>query len=242
MSAPLLDDITELQSRLERPIYAVILSHRNPDGDALGSSLALMHYLRKLQHTSDVIVPSEYPKVFEYLPDVSGISIYDLDKEGVLDKIAKADILFCLDFNSLDRVDPLAEAITESKAYKCMIDHHLDPEPFADWYMSDPAASSTCELVYRFIEGRDHVSMIDVAVGTCIFTGMVTDTGSFKYATNPEVYRISSKLKKVGVDDYMINDQIFNSWTHRQLYTDDRGHGGCCIHQRDATWRDKTLL
>ena len=99
-----------------------------------------------------------------------------------------------------------------------MIDHHLDPEPFADWYMSDTTASSTCELIYQFIEALGHAPhLINNDIATCLFTGILTDTGSFKYGTNPEVYRIASELKKLGVDDYQINDAIFNSWTRRQM-------------------------
>ena len=213
----ILDDIQELSLKLAHPKSIVILSHRNPDGDALGSSLGLKLYLDGLGQQCTVILPSEYPAVFDYLPQVNSVMIYDGDKERCIDKINEAELLFCLDFNGLDRVDPLAPLITESRAYKMMIDHHLDPEPFADWYMSDPEASSTSELVYRFIEQRGHASSISIACANCLFTGILTDTGSFKYATNPTVYRIASHLKALGLDDYMINDQIFNSWTQRQM-------------------------
>jgi len=155
--------------------------------------------------------------VFKYLPGVDEAIIYDLQADKVKSSIEMAEIIFCLDFNSLDRIDPLALTINEAKGYKVMIDHHMDPEPFADWYLSDTASSSTCELVYRWIESLDKKDLVTQDMATCIFTGILTDTGSFKYATNPEVYRIASELKTLGVDDYQINDNIFNSWTKRQM-------------------------
>ncbi len=213
-----MDPIEDIKAKLNTPSNIAIITHRNPDGDAIGSSIALKLYLQKSAHKCDVILPSEYPSVFNYLPDLSEVSVFDLDRDRARHILKHADMIFCLDFNSLDRIDPLALEINESTAYKAMIDHHIDPEPFADWYMSDTESSSTCELVYRFIElmgDADQAISLDIA--TCIFTGIVTDTGSFKYATNPEVYRIASELKKRGVDDYQINDYIFNSWTGRQM-------------------------
>ncbi len=213
-----MDDINEIKSKLSLPSNIAIITHRNPDGDAIGSSLALKLFLELFGHRCTVILPSEYPAVFKYLPSLDSVSVFDLNQDEVRSSLSHADIIFCLDFNGLDRIDPLALNITESIAYKAMIDHHLDPEPFADWYMSDTASSSTCELIYRFIEALGHAPhMINKDIATCLFTGILTDTGSFKYGTNPEVYRIASELKKLGVDDYMINDAIFNSWTHRQM-------------------------
>ncbi|MEL6389908.1 MAG: bifunctional oligoribonuclease/PAP phosphatase NrnA [Bacteroidota bacterium] len=212
-----MDDITELQNKWSTPTNVVLISHRNPDGDALGSCLALYHFLQSHGHNCTPIVPSEYPSVFSYLPGIERVGVYDNNRAELKSKIKAAELIFCLDFNSLDRIDPLASMIQSSKAYKVVVDHHLDPEPFADWYFSDTAASSTCELVFRLIERISGVQDITLDMATCLFTGILTDTGSFKYATNPEVYRIASELKGIGVDDYSINDYIFNSWTHRQM-------------------------
>ena len=213
-----MDDIQEIKGKLSLPSNIAIITHRNPDGDAIGSSLALKLFLEHFGHNCKVILPSEYPNVFTYLPELKSVTIFDLQQDKVRSILKHADVIFCLDFNGLDRIDPLAPEIMESKAYKAMIDHHLDPEPFADWYFSDTSSSSTCELIYRFIEVLGHApGMVTQDIATCIFTGILTDTGSFKYGTNPEVYRISAELKKIGVDDYMINDAIFNSWTHRQM-------------------------
>ena len=212
-----MDDISIIKSKLAIPSGIAIITHRNPDGDAIGSSLALKLFLEQFGHHCSVLLPSEYPAIFHYLPKIDSVSIFDINQQEVRSKLDNADIIFCLDFNGLDRIDPLALDINESKAYKAMIDHHLDPEPFADWYFSDTAASSTCELVYRFIEEWGKADSVTKDLATCLFTGILTDTGSFKYSTNPNVYRIAAELKKVGVDDYAINDYIFNSWTHRQM-------------------------
>lgn len=213
-----MDNIQDIIDKLKSPSNIAIITHRNPDGDAIGSSLGLKLFLDQGAHKCDVVLPSEFPKVFHYLPEIDDVTVYDLQKDKTKQILKHADIIFCLDFNSLDRIDPLALDINESGAYKVMIDHHIDPEPFADWYMSDTESSSTCELIYRFIELLDDKNKsISVDMATCLFTGILTDTGSFKYATNPEVYRIASELKKIGVDDYQINDNIFNSWTARQM-------------------------
>lgn len=212
-----MDNIADIKNRLRTPSNVVILAHRNPDGDAIGSCLALRLFLEQFGQHCHILLPSEYPEVFHYLPTVDDIVIYDLQKEQGRNLLAHAEVIYCLDFNSLDRIDPLAVYITESSAYKVLIDHHLDPEPFADWYFSDIESSSTCELIFRLIESLDAKERITLDIATCIFTGILTDTGSFKYATNPTVYRIAAELKKIGLDDYAINDHIFNSWSLRQM-------------------------
>ena len=210
-------EIQELQKRLATPKPIAIITHRNPDGDAIGSSLAMKFFLEKYGHTCKVILPSEYPVIFEYMPRIHEAIIYDQEKNKAIDALAEAEIIFCLDFNGLDRVDTLGPYVQDAKAFKALIDHHIDPEPFADYYMSDTSASSTCELVYRFINELDEIKKMDLDIATCLFTGLITDTGSFTYATNPNVFRVAADLKEMGVDDYSLNDYIFNSWTERQL-------------------------
>jgi phosphoesterase RecJ-like protein len=199
------------------PKYISILSHRNPDGDAIGSSLGLYHYLVQMGHTVRVVLPSDYPLAFEWMPEVEDITIFDSNQERCRDIIAKSDVIFCLDFNSLDRIDKLGEAVHWRKVPKVLIDHHLDPENFADFLISDTSASSTCELVYQFICDLGDKSMITPNVAECLYTGMMTDTGSFKYATNPRLFRQCAELKELGLDDYRIQDSIFNSQTEKQL-------------------------
>ncbi len=210
-------DIQDLKAWLELPRDIVILSHRNPDGDAIGSSLGLAMYLRKKFHKVQVIFPSEYPVVFEYLDHVKDILIYDLKPNESKQAVEKADTIFCLDFNGLDRIDKLGEGVQFSKAKKILIDHHLDPEPFSDYEFLDTTASSTSELVYLWIKEMGDIDMADVRIGEALFTGLITDTGSFKYNTRPMTFRIAADLKELGVDDFYLQDQIFNALKSKHL-------------------------
>ena len=225
-----MDDLLNIKLLLTLPQDVVILSHRNPDGDAVGSSFGLYHFLKKLSHKVSVIFPSEFPSFFDFLPDVNNALIFDLKQDECRDLIGKASIVFCLDFNSLERIDKLAESVQNSKAKKIMIDHHLDPEPFADFYVSETAASSTSELVYKFIIdlGFDH--FIDLNIGDCLFTGIITDTGSFKYGTRPYTYDVAASLKAKGVDDYYLQNAIHNNLEEKNL----RLLGHCLINRMEV--------
>ncbi len=129
----------------------------------------------------------------------------------------KADIIFCLDFNSLDRIDRFGLDVMASRAVKILIDHHIDPEPFADHIISKTEASSTAELVYDFLVDNSLEKYIDVQIAEALYTGILMDTGSFRYATNPHVFEIAAALKKMGMDDYMLQIRLFNSMTEKQL-------------------------
>lgn len=210
-------DIKDIKELIAFPKNIAIITHRNPDGDALGSSLGLKGYLQHYNHNVSVILPSEYPNNFHFLHGVEDCIVYDLTQEKAVDCLKNADIIFCLDFNGLDRVDKLGIVIDESNAKKILIDHHLDPEPFPDYVMSDIKASSTCELVHRFINELGDLDKINAHIGQALFTGIITDTGSFKYSTNASTYNVASDLKERGVDDYTLQDQIFNTLTEKQL-------------------------
>jgi bifunctional oligoribonuclease and PAP phosphatase NrnA len=213
----MMDKLNDLKTLLAIPKDIVITTHRNPDGDAIGSSLGLFHFLIKNGHTVHVITPSEYPEAFSWMPAVNDITIYDLDPERSKELVERADIIFCLDFNSLDRIDKLGDLIAPTKSEKVMIDHHLYPEGFADFLLSDTSASSTCELVFDFIYMLEMDRDLDVTVGECLFTGIITDTGSFRYSTSAKLYRIVAELVERGVDDYKLQDLINNSMKEKHL-------------------------
>ncbi|MBT8232230.1 MAG: bifunctional oligoribonuclease/PAP phosphatase NrnA [Saprospiraceae bacterium] len=210
-------EIAEIKDILASPKSITILTHRNPDGDALGSSLALKFFLEKFNHVAKVILPSEYPVNFGYLNGIEDCIVHDLNRERAMDAIKSAEVIFCLDFNSLDRIDRMGLVVEESNAKKILIDHHLDPEPFADYIFSDTSASSTCELIHRFIYDLGESDKIDIGIGEALFTGLITDTGSFKYSTNAHTYQVASDLKNRGIDDYTLQDNIFNTFTEKQL-------------------------
>jgi len=210
-------DIIELQSYLSVPKNITLIAHRNPDGDALGSALGLRLFLEKKGHVVKIVMPSESPNIFNYLPHFYDVIVFDLKHDEARAALSSADCIFCLDFNGLDRVDKLGEEIQFSNAKKVLIDHHLDPEPFADHMFSDTEASSTCELVHTFIEDLGDSRLIDEQIGNCLFTGIITDTGSFKYNTRPNTYNVAAKLKLAGVDDYALQDRIHNSLKPKNL-------------------------
>lgn len=212
-----MENITSFKKYLSIPRDLVICSHRNPDGDSIGSSLGLYHFLNKMGHTVRVVFPSEYPDFVAWLPDAEQIIIYDIEPERGQEVVDRADLIFCLDFNSLSRIDRLGEYIENSNTDLAMIDHHLEPDIQTVFQISDTTASSTCELVYDFIEMMEMKNDLDVQIGECLFTGILTDTGSFKYATSPKLFRIVADLIERGVDDYKIQDLIFNAQTEKRL-------------------------
>ena len=224
-----MENIQQLKEYLSHPRFITIISHRNPDGDAIGSSLGLYHFLNKFGHTVRVILPSEYPANFAWMEDAEKITIFDIEQDPARELVDKSDVIFCLDFNALDRIDKLGETVNYSKAQKVLIDHHLDPEPFADYVLSDTTASSTCELVYRFICQLDEKSQMDKTISECLYTGIVTDTGSFKFSTSPKLFRTVADLIEFGADDYVVQDRIFNCMTEKQL----RILGHCLYNQME---------
>ena len=222
-----MENFHELKSLLAIPKDLAIITHRNPDGDAIGASLALYHYLYMGGHTVKMISPSDYPDFLSWMPAVEQFIIFDTEPEKAQQAIEKSDLIFCLDFNALDRIDKLGELLAPVKKPKVMIDHHLYPEPFADFFISDTMASSTCELIYDFIDLMGHRALLDRKIGECLFTGILTDTGSFKYSTSPKLFRIVADLLELGVDDYLLQDLIFNSLQEKHLRL--LGH---CLYNR----------
>jgi phosphoesterase RecJ-like protein len=202
---------------IRQPSRVVIVTHKNPDGDALGSTLALAAVLRKLLHNVTVVLPNEYPPVFNYLPGIDQVIIGEIRPEDAMAAFEKADMIFCLDFNALDRIDRFGLDVMASNAVKILIDHHIDPEPFADHILSKTEASSTAELVYDFLVEHGLEKYIDVQVAEALYTGILMDTGSFRYATNPHVFEVAAALKRLGMDDYMLQIRLFNSMTEKQL-------------------------
>lgn len=223
-----MENITELKSLMATPKNIVLTSHRNPDGDAIGSTLALYHFLARQGHHVKMIVPSDFPANLSWMSGIENILVYDDDPESVEDLFEHQDIVFCLDFNAIDRIDKVGQLfIDKAEITKVMIDHHLFPEPFPDFVLSDTSASSTCELVFRFIELLGQLDQVDVIIGECILTGILTDTGSFKYSTSSKLFKIVAQLLERGVDDYKLQDLIFNSMKEKHLRL--LGH---CLNRR----------
>ena len=213
-----LPNIDIVRDVLSTPRKVAILTHRNPDGDAIGASLALQGYLESAGHAVRVIFPSDWPGVYGFLKGIHDILIFDRDREGALHVIKDAEVICLLDLNAIDRIDDMGPAVKQSQAFTMLIDHHLDPEQdIAQWMLSDSGASSTAELMYVFLEMLNETERISRDIAEALFTGIITDTGSFKFSTNPRVFRICAELKEKGVDDYRLQNLIYNSLTEKQL-------------------------
>jgi bifunctional oligoribonuclease and PAP phosphatase NrnA len=215
--AAFMEQLTVISKLIKSPHNTVIMSHRNPDGDAIGSSLAMRHYLEQHGHQVHVVFPSEYPEEFGFMPGVADSLIWDLHEDRVKEVLSSTDLIIFLDFNSLSRIDKLGEAQAGIEATRIMIDHHLYPEPIANHMISDTSASSTCEMVFDFIQSLDDAQRINPKVGDCIMTGIITDTGSFKYSTTPKLFRTVASICDRGVDTSYLMDQIFNSQKEKHL-------------------------
>ncbi|MCB0706841.1 MAG: bifunctional oligoribonuclease/PAP phosphatase NrnA [Saprospiraceae bacterium] len=212
-----MENVLELKKFLAIPRDIVLTTHRNPDGDAVGSSLGLYHFLTGEGHAVHMCVPSEYPTFLSWMPGIDQMVVYDTDPERTQELIERAQVIFALDYNALDRIDKMGELIGDSRAKKVMIDHHLYPEDFAEYELSETNASSTCELIYDFIEMMGMERSITPLVGDCLFTGILTDTGSFKYSTSPKLFRIVANLLELGVDDVKIQGLVFNCLEEKNL-------------------------
>ena len=200
----------ELKNLLSAKQNVVITTHVNPDGDAIGSSVALLNFLIKMGHDVSIIVPNDYPDFLKWMKNDELIINYSNSKNESQEKIKNASLIFCLDFNNLNRINELGDYISDSKAKKVLIDHHLDPIDFYDFKIHDVKASATAELVYNFLIELDS-NAVDKDISEALYTGILTDTGSFKFSMSPKVHKIVSDLMIRGVDIGFINNKIYDS-------------------------------
>lgn len=192
----------------------VIISHIGPDGDALGSSLAMAEFLRVREKNVIVIYPDSFPSFLAWLPGADKSLIYQNDRENVEKVITEADLIVLLDFNQLKRIGPLGEFVGGLKTKKILLDHHPNPDNFADVTISYPKIASTSELVFRLICRGGFYDDITKECAECIYTGMMTDTGSFTFnSNNVEMYFIISQLIEKGIDKDVIYDRVFNTYS-----------------------------
>ena len=196
----------------------VIVSHVSPDGDAIGSSLGLWHFLNSQDKTVNIIVPNAFPDFLKWMPGSKDILLYDRYRDFANKLIAEADVICCLDFNALNRIDAMKEAVKASPARKILIDHHLYPEDFCSIVISHPNISSTSELIFRLICRMGYFEDITKEGAECIYTGMMTDTGGFTYnSNNREIYFIISELLSKGIDKDAIYRKVFNTYSESRL-------------------------
>lgn len=221
-------EINDLQSCLRTPRDIAVVSHRNPDGDAVGSVLAVGHILRSMGHSVYLILPSEYPPVYGWLPGARSLTIFDIHTDEASRQMKEADMVWMLDFNALDRIDKLGEIIhSRTDLVKVLVDHHIDPEPIADFVASDTAVSSTCELLYDLVRDAGWSNRIDRETALCLLTGILTDTGSFKYNTRPVLFHKVADLLDRGIDLNELQVRLFNNMPEKFLRL-----LGFCLHER----------
>jgi phosphoesterase RecJ-like protein len=214
-----LEEFEEIKGLLSTPKKIVIVSHRNPDGDAYGSSLALYHYLLKFDHSVRVVSPNDAPDFLKWLPAQDKIVIFEKEVEKGTKLLEEAEIVFTLDFNALHRVGPkMLVPLEKISPIFIMIDHHQQPDDYAKYVFIDPKSCSTCQLIYLFIEKLNHLEYINQEIATCIYTGILTDTGSFRFpSTTSLTHRIVANLLDAGANNSKIYNQIHNVNTYNRV-------------------------
>ena len=208
-----------IEEILKRSKKIVITTHQSPDGDAIGSSLALFGYLVKKGFDVSVVVPDIFPKFLKWMEGTDNIHVYDYEQNVVEGLISEADLIFSLDYNDLKRVGGVGVLIEKSTAYKAMIDHHLNPATFADWMCSDTSSCSTAQLVYNFIEDFNDLDLIDKQIAEGIYCGIMTDSGSFRFpSVQAKTHLIAADLINRGLNHARVHELVHDVNTLPKLH------------------------
>ena len=212
------DQLARLSQLISTSTTIVITTHKSPDGDAIGSSLGLAEYLRTLGKDATVVVPDQYPDFLHWLPNSEKIVRYDKHREKGDMLLKIADLVFCLDYNAPSRVDEMEEALMNSKAVKVLIDHHLKPDVPADLVISEPAACSTSELIFRIVWQLQAFEQQSRQFAVPVYCGMMTDTGGFTFnSSRPEIYFIISQLLTKNIDKDKIYRNVYHNYSENRL-------------------------
>jgi phosphoesterase RecJ-like protein len=233
-------DTDSLIKLLAQPQKIVITTHHKPDGDAMGSSLGLYHYLIQQGHHVKVITPTDYPEFLFWLPGNGEVIIYTENVEQSAELIAGADIIFCLDINALNRINEMGELVGASSAVKVMIDHHLEPQDFDDYRYWDINACATAQLIYTFITEELHnKKFINKDVATCLYTGIMTDSASFSLPkTTSGVHRIIADLIDAGAVNWQIHELMYKNSSENRL----RFLGICLTERLEVLYEYNTAI
>lgn len=212
-------ELEEIKGMLVPGKKIVITTHYNPDGDAIGSSLGLKHFLKAKGVDAEVLVPNDYPKFLKWMPDAKQITIADYKRKKAWDLFTEADVIFILDFNAAHRSgDLVSQMLQKSKATKILIDHHQMPDQF-DYVYSDTSVPATCQMVYHFISALGETDLVNRDVAECLYTGIMTDTGGFRFrSTSATTHRIVADLMDKGVDPSIISSNVLDTNTVSRLH------------------------
>ncbi len=202
----------ELNTLLSAKKQIVITTHKSPDGDAIGSSLGLYHVLKAHGCNVSVVVPNGYPDFLKWMPAEDTILNYEVQGDEVKAVFETAEVLFCLDYNTAHRTGDVKELVESYTGISVMIDHHPQPDHFATYLLSDTSASSTAQLIYQFVDALGWEQLITKEVGACLYSGIVTDTGSFRFpATSAATHRVVAALMEKGLQPHLVHQAIFDS-------------------------------
>ena len=211
-------DIQTIQDLLATPKKIAIIPHRSPDGDAMGSTLGLYHFLLKLNHQPIVIAPNDFPNFLAWLPNSETVLVYENDKENVTKILKEQELVFTLDFNALHRTGEMENILKDLTVPMIMIDHHQLPDSYAVVTYSDTSFGSTCEMIYNFIVALGQKQLIDKTIATCLYTGILTDSGGFKFPkTTGTTHRIVSEFIDLGVENTTIPNLLFDNNSYESL-------------------------
>lgn len=210
--------IQALKLVLAEPKHIVIVTHKNPDGDAMGSSLGLYNLLIQKGHVVTVITPNNYPAFLSWLPGNNTVIDFTAFEEKAKAVIASAEVIFCLDFNTLGRIEAVGDEVQKANAIKILVDHHPQPDSFPDFVLHDVSASSTSELIVELLELLEEKPLLNAAAATCLYTGIMTDTGSFRFpATTARTHRIVADLIDAGAPNALIHQRVYDCNTENRM-------------------------
>lgn len=211
--------IAAVKDLLSVPQKIVIVPHKNPDGDAIGSTLGLWHYLTNSGHEAVIISPNDYPKFLKWMPGNEHILNFEKENSQAKKAIKNASVVFTLDFNHLGRIGQMQSALEEQKVVFVMIDHHQAPSDYAEIMYSDVLMSSTCEMVYNFIEFLGDKNKVTSEIANCLYTGIMTDTGSFKFkSTTGRTHQVVADLIEKGAENTKIHNHIYDTNSPSRLH------------------------
>ncbi|MEI7663327.1 MAG: DHH family phosphoesterase [Bacteroidota bacterium] len=211
-------DFSAISEKLSKPLQILITTHTNPDGDAIGSSLALSFYLKKKNHQVRVMAPDPFPDFLAWMPGHDDILFFSRNKSECIKAIETADLIIAADYNNFSRLNDAAPLVRQSKALKVLIDHHLFASDEFDYKVSISKISSTSELVYDFIDASGDLHLLDKDIAECIYTGIITDTGSLSYSCNyVKTYLIIAELVRLGIDGEHLHRLIYDTYSESRL-------------------------
>jgi phosphoesterase RecJ-like protein len=212
------NEIKQLSTFLNEPRNVLLVSHYNPDGDAIGSLMGMYHYLKKKGHKVTAMVPNDFPDFLSWIDGTPEILVFNKTQAKASEIISQSDIIICIDFNEFKRLKDIGPRLASSKAVKALIDHHPEPEDIYSFKVYNIQASSTSELIYKYIVGAGDKNLIDKVIGEALYAGIMSDTGCFSYnSSNPETFTTIADLLSIGINKDKVYNLIYNNFSGHRM-------------------------